>query len=380
MPTINQTEKVIIDSQIQNENEDINTKKEIDISKIKNFISKKTLRGRKAKNPLPKLQRCEICLEFNEYSTDSLIQCSICKCNFHPSCYHIPLNLNDNNIKEFKCERCKNAFEKNIPIENLKCFICSLSNGVLYYNEKNDNYYHSLCLKFIPELYEDYNEDDISRDKIRKWRYKNSCKYCNQKLSKEKAVMKCNNPKCKCYFHIPCAIEKGMIFSINFLKKFYSIENHCKNIAIPFYCSSHNKKLASEYRKNVIYNENYDPENINCDCYCSRSFHRNKIRKMSNNSFSNENNVNDNTTHSSNNTNNIIDNSDGVYSLNSSPFNFIDNDYEKFEYNKILDLNFNELLIDDYEEKDEYIINFDNVSPKDKIPLSLYYNNEGILD
>ena len=48
--------------------------------------------------------------------------------------------------------------------------------------------------------------------------------------------------------------------------------------------------------------------------------------------------------------------------------------------NKILDLNFNELLIDDYEQKDEYTINFDNVSPKDKIPFSLYYSNEGILD
>jgi hypothetical protein len=87
-----------------------------------------------------------------------------------------------------------------------------------------------------------------------------------------------------------------------------------------------------------------------------------------------ENNINNN------NTNNNIDNSDNIYSLNSYPFNFFDNDYEKFEYNKILDLNFNELLIDDYEQKDEYTINFDNVSPKDKIPFSLYYSNEGILD
>ena len=39
------------------------------------------------------------------------------------------------------------------------------------------------------------------------------------------------------------------------------------------------------------------------------------------------------------------------------------------------------MLIGDLEnEKEENIINFDNVSPKDKIPISLYYDNEGILD
>ena len=65
-----------------------------------------------------------------------------------------------------------------------------------------------------------------------KLRYKNSCKYCNEKLLKEKAVIKCKNPKCKCCCHIRCVIEKGMIFSIYFLKKFYSIEN--ENIPIPF--------------------------------------------------------------------------------------------------------------------------------------------------
>ena len=167
-----------------------------------------------------------------------------------------------------------------------------------------------------------------------------------------------------------------MIFSLNFLKKFYCIEN--KNLSIPFYCSSHNKKLASEYRKNVIYNNNYDPYNVSCDCFSSRNLHRNnKIRKFSHSSLSNdnENNISE-TTNSSN--------SNHYESVSYNNFNSYDNDndsLDNFEYNKILDLNFNELLIGDLEnEKEENIINFDNVSPKDKIPISLYYDNEGILD
>ena len=127
---------------------------------------------------------------------------------------------------------CNNTLKDNILIDSIKCFICSLSYGILSYNEKNNIYYHLLYLKIISELYEDYNINDISREKMTKLRYKNSCKYCNEKLSKEKAVIKCKNPKCKCYYHIQCVIEKGMIFSIYFLKKFYSIEN--ENIPIPF--------------------------------------------------------------------------------------------------------------------------------------------------
>ena len=77
---------------------------------------------------------------------------------------------------------------------------------------------------------------------------------------------------------------------------------------------------------------------------------------------------------------------DHYESISYNNFNLYDNDndndsLDNFEYNKILDLNFNELLIGDLEnEKEENFINFDNVSPKDKIPISLYYDNEGILD
>ena len=347
----------------------LNKQSDFDPSSLKHYISKKTLRGRKIKNPLPNLTKCEICLEYNEYSSDSLISCSICKCNFHKNCY--PQLINKLNIKEFKCERCYNSLRDNIPIDSIKCFICSMSDGILSYNEKNNIYYHLICLKFISELYEDCNINDISRGKIRKWRYKNSCKYCNEKLSKEKAVIKCKNTKCKCYYHIPCAIEKGMIFSINYLKKFYSIEND--NISIPFFCSSHNKKLVTQYRKNVIYNNNYNPKNINNDNYCT-DLDRKTIRKLSNNlNMEIENNYSE-TMDISTTFNNKICDFTNISPINNN-FNEIDNDdnLSNFEYNKILDLNFNELLVSDIEdEKNEYIINFDNFSSEDKIPYTFF--------
>ena len=84
----------------------------------------------------------------------------------------------------------------------------------------------------------------MGKEKIRRWRYKNSCKYCGEKLSKSVAVIKCKKPKCKDYYHVPCAVVKGMIFSLNFMRKYYNIS---KNEQIPFYCSNHNKKIVNQY-------------------------------------------------------------------------------------------------------------------------------------
>ena len=91
-------------------------------------------------------------------------------------------------------------------------------------------------------------EEEISKEKIKKWRFKNSCKYCGQKLSKMVAVTKCKNPKCKEYYHLPCAIVKGVIFNINFMRQFYKVSN---NNEIPFYCSNHNKKISNKYKEYI---------------------------------------------------------------------------------------------------------------------------------
>ena len=247
------------------------------------FISKKTLRGRKEKSPLPKgKKKCSICLEFDEYSKEPLISCSICKCTFHLNCYHIQLDKNEINYSSFKCERCTNSQKENISINSYKCFICGCNDGVLCHNKTNNSYYHYLCYRLLPELFEESkNESEISKFRIRKWRYKSSCRYCNEHISKDKVVIKCGNTKCKNYYHIPCAIEKGMLFSINFLYKYYCFEEFKDKISIPFYCASHNKRPAHSYRLNVINNENFDPNNIRCEeftIYPKKSNKNNKIR------------------------------------------------------------------------------------------------------
>ena len=222
-------------------------------SQQQTFITKKTLRGRKAKSPLPCMPRCSICLEFASHSTSALITCSLCQSTFHPSCYHIPLL--SPSLSEFTCERCTEALSTNTSPFSFRCFICSNHNGILIKNEATNIYYHQTCLRLLPELYENNsnsntNTPSICRSKIRKWRYKNSCRYCNDKLSKDKAVIKCSNPKCKEYYHIPCAIAKGMIFSFKYLDLYYKLNPHSQ--AVPFYCACHNKRVACAYRNDVI--------------------------------------------------------------------------------------------------------------------------------
>ena len=234
------------DTQInKNEEENINQNKK-ETTSLHQFIKKKTLRGRKEKISLPKNNlKCEICLKyFKEDSNESLLTCLKCGCICHPQCNNtISLNYQ----MPFLCERCTHAMEINEPIGEFKCFICNNKDGILKYNQFTKSFYHQLCLDFIPE-FKNVDLSNVKKENLRKWRYKNSCKYCGKKLNKNEVVIKCKNPKCKEFFHIPCAIEKGLIFDVNFMKNFYDVD--C-NADIPFYCSNHNKKISLSYKNYV---------------------------------------------------------------------------------------------------------------------------------
>ena len=217
-----------------------------------NLISRKTNRGRKEKNKFDNNQpKCEVCLEFAEFSKETLISCSICNCFFHKSCFnqYEEITSSDEEVKYYRCIRCTHALNLNKNINEFKCFICYHSDKVLKFNRVQGIYYHQICLDNLPEL-NCLPDEEITKDKIKKWRYKNSCKFCGKKLSKNIAVTKCKNPKCKEHYHIPCAIEKGLIFDLDFMKKFYHVD---KNNQIPFYCSNHNKKIYNQY-KNYLMN------------------------------------------------------------------------------------------------------------------------------
>ena len=217
-----------------------------------NLISRKTNRGRKEKNKFDNNQpKCEVCLEFAEFSKETLISCSTCNCFFHKSCFnqYEEITSSDEEIKNYRCIRCTHAINMNKEINEFKCFICFHSDNVLKFNRVQGIYYHQICLDNLPEL-NCLTDEEITKEKIKRWRYKNSCKYCGKKLSKNIAVTKCKNPKCKGHYHIPCAVAKGIIFNLNFMKEFYHVD---KNNQIPFYCSNHNKKIYNQY-KNYLMN------------------------------------------------------------------------------------------------------------------------------
>ena len=231
-----------------------------------NNITKKTNRGRKEKITLPKNEpKCSICLQYKAISKDDLISCSICKCLFHKTCnpqYEIIPTLSNKNSL-YRCIRCSQALKLNKPITDFKCFICNHSDSCLNYSTQSRQFYHQVCSFFINEFSDIYQEE-INREIMKKWRYKNSCKYCGEKLSKSVAVIKCSKPQCKEYYHIPCTIDKGMIFDLNFMKKYYNVSTSNQ---IPFFCSNHNKKISHEYKTYIMdkFNESESDNNIKED-------------------------------------------------------------------------------------------------------------------
>ena len=228
---------------------------------LNNLISRKTQRGRKEKNSIPKNKlKCGVCLEFSDFSSEDLVSCSTCKCLFHYSCYNqSELTILGENFS-YKCVRCIYALKKGKSINEFHCFICGYSSGVLNKNSITNDFYHQYCLNLLIEL-KGIEDEDICKENIRKWRYKNSCRFCGEKLCKTKAVIKCKNPKCKQFFHIPCAIEKGMIFDLKFMKKYYRVDNFSD---IPFYCSNHNKKISFLYKDYVLNRTKIQNDEKNC--------------------------------------------------------------------------------------------------------------------
>lgn len=83
---------------------------------IRELIQKKTKRGRKSKTELPKEPKCDICLEFFQYTSSEVkAKCNTCKAEFHTSCYKTPIFQDE----EFTCERCIKAKEEH---KDLECY------------------------------------------------------------------------------------------------------------------------------------------------------------------------------------------------------------------------------------------------------------------
>ena len=140
-------------------------------------------------------------------------------------------------------------------------------------------------------------------------------------------------------------------------------------MSIPFYCSSHNKKLAGNYRKDVLYNENYLKEALE-----EKFNHERKFSSFEDNNselfttISNNNESCNNCEYTTSTENNYEEDNEEV-------------DDDSFN-TKICELNFNQLIIDEYE-KDEEVqeIDFNNVSPKEKnLFQPLNYRKEGLIE
>ena len=57
-------------------------------------------------------------------------------------------------------------------------------------NEIQDVYQSLFTIEELKSIAKSIEGDDLCKEKIKRWRYKNSCRYCGEKLSKAKAVIK----------------------------------------------------------------------------------------------------------------------------------------------------------------------------------------------
>ena len=216
-------------------NSSIEQKDEVE-SNSKKLLNRKTKRDNNLplesdiKSILANEIRCSICLEYEKFSSKSCYKCIVCSSHFHLDCYNLfnfpeekPDTVTLENINNFTCARCKEEKENNI---NIPCNLCGEHDGIM--KKKDDKYIHHYCYVFFKN----------SLSNVRNGKCKN-CKIKNI------PVLKCEYHGCKDKYHIKCALEKGIIFSLADLRD--DKRKEVFNEKIHFYCETHNKEMIDNY-------------------------------------------------------------------------------------------------------------------------------------
>ena len=176
--------------------------------------------------------RCSICLKYQKFSS-KCYKCSKCLSYFHLECYNLftfikdesdKISLNNINLNDFKCLRCADEIKNN---SKYNCYLCGEYDGII--KNYKDRYLHHYCYIFYP--------DNPKNGK------------CNNCKIKNIPVMKCDYHGCKNKYHMKCALEKGIIFSLPYMRGENDEGNKKENFneRIPFFCEIHNKEIIDNY-------------------------------------------------------------------------------------------------------------------------------------
>ena len=213
--------------------------------------------------------RCSICLG-EEKLIPNCFKCKTCEAYFHVECYNlftfpetIEAKLHEENVLEnFECYRCKK--EKEMDTE-FRCSVCKRHEDIMKQFEPKQ-FVHHYCYVFF-------------KDSLGNIKSGGSCKECSHKKI---PVLKCEEGKCKDKYHIQCAINKGIIIWLPFMRGDEKINPDKFNDKITFLCYEHNEIVLNEFKNYALTmqiskndkentenkeqkNENKNAQNIECN-------------------------------------------------------------------------------------------------------------------
>lgn len=180
--------------------------------------------------------KCSICLKYQKFGSNCY-KCSICSSYFHLDCYNLftftkdesdQIKIENKNLNDFKCVRC---IQEKINNTKYQCYLCWQHEGIMK-KIKDNQYIHHYCYVFF--------KDNLLHPKNGK------CKNCRVKNI---PTLKCEWNGCKDKYHIKCALEKGIIFSLQYMRfdNDEKIEIETFNEKVTFFCEIHNNNLIENY-------------------------------------------------------------------------------------------------------------------------------------
>ena len=254
---------------------------------------------------------CSICLDYERFST-KCYKCITCNSFFHLECYNLfifsenekeYIKEDNPNLDNFKCSRCKEE-EKNGNNTKITCYLCVEHNGIMKHL-KDNLYIHHYCFVFF--------KDKLHQIKGGKGGKCNNCKIKNI------PIFKCESSGCKNKFHIKCALEKGLIFSLSFL---HDNQKEKFDEKIPFFCEVHGKDSIENYSQYITaMTQSMDDKKENPDIKGLQNENKNENEKINNDLSKENSNDNANTNNQKN------DENEKEKPINSIGSNSVHGDY-----------------------------------------------------
>eukprot|EP00029_Vermamoeba_vermiformis_P009141 TRINITY_DN4465_c0_g1_i1.p1 TRINITY_DN4465_c0_g1~~TRINITY_DN4465_c0_g1_i1.p1 ORF type:complete len:821 (+),score=162.87 TRINITY_DN4465_c0_g1_i1:605-3067(+) len=200
---------------------------------------------------------CAVCSNSKTSSDNPILVCQGCRVSAHQKCCGLKKVSKEN----WRCERCSQEKKK------LSCELCPATDGV-FYPKKGDLWVHLACAFSFNEIPIQVLPNGYAIKSFEKMPPSSRTSVCYLCDVRKGACVKCADEDCKHYFHITCALKRGLGLYYNeeiTARHKTKSKNHGELAPVlESYCIKHsiNTRMLTKNKKHLFVHKEFKQEEI----------------------------------------------------------------------------------------------------------------------